>query len=242
MIGIIVELGISWLLLWFIEKKHLSVLGLAPLKSRTLHLTAGFLLAATCCVVVNMATVAFVNNGWRYNEQISFLQILESSWWVLKSVLFEELIFRGALLYIAIRKRGMVKACLLSATCFGIYHWFSYNAFGNAWQMIIVFVMTAIAGLMFAYSFAKTNSLYLPVGLHFGWNLVSIVVFSTGPLGKQLFERLNEEQPHGILSILIFLFQLLALPMITFWWLKRTKTKASTDQPAVVSGQTQNFD
>jgi len=221
MIGIIVELIFSWLILWFIEKKHLSALGLTPTKNRTIHLMVGLLLAGSCCLIYNIATVAFVNNGWTLNNQISTEKILASSWWVLKSVLFEELIFRGALLYIAIKRLGMLKACLLSAVCFGIYHWFSYNAFSNVAQMIIIFFMTAIAGLMFACSFAKTNSLYLPIGLHFGWNFVSTVVFSNGPFGTQLFTKINNEQPHGVLSLLFFLFQVFALPAFTFWYLRR---------------------
>ena len=227
MIGIIVELAISWLLLWLIEKKHLSALGVVPTITRTIQLVAGFFLAAACCAIFNMATVTFADNSWEFNRQISAKEVLASSWWVLKSVLFEELIFRGALLYIAIRKIGMVKACVLSSVCFGIYHWFSQNAFGNPGQMIFIFIITAIAGLMFAFSFAKTSSLYLPVGLHFGWNLANIVVFSNGPLGLQLFSRATGEQPHGVLSILIFLFQVLALPLLTWWWLNRISRKAS---------------
>jgi len=227
MIGIIIELGISWLVLWFIEKKDLSVLGLFPTKVRTIQLILGLLLAAACCTIFNMATVAFVNNSWIYNREINVAGLLTSSWWVLKSVLFEELIFRGALLYIAIKRIGMVKGCYLSAACFGIYHWFSQNVLGNPLQMGFIFIITAIAGLMFAFSYVRTNSLYLPIGLHFGWNLVNIVVFSNGPLGSQLFTRLTDIQPQGILSILIFLFQVLALPMLTWWWLERIRAKTT---------------
>jgi len=241
MIGIIVELGISWLILWFIEKKHLSVLGLTPTKSRTFHLLAGFLLAAACCIIFNVATVAFVNNGWTFNKQIGAGEIGTSSWWVLNSVLFEEFIFRGALLYIAINRLGILKACFLSAACFGIYHWFSQNAFGNPGQMIVIFFITAIAGLMFAFSFAKTKSLYLPIGLHFGWNLINIVVFSNGPLGLQLFTKLNDKQPQGVRSLLIFLFQVLALPLFTYWWLRRIEKKANMYHEAKIPGKAEGI-
>ncbi len=223
MIGILAELCISWLILWFVEKKDLSVLGLRPTTIRTTQFLTGFVLSAACCAIFNAAKVAFVNNSWILNKQVTAASLLTSSWWVLKSVLFEELIFRGALLYVAIKRIGLPKACYLSAACFGIYHWFSQNAFGDPVQMIFVFIITAIAGLMFAFSFAKTNSLYLPVGLHFGWNLVNILVFSNGPLGTQLFTRVNDSMPNGILSILIFLFQVLGLPLLTWWWLTRSK-------------------
>ena len=98
MIGIIVELIISWLLLWFICKKHLSVLGFRPTKDRMTNLMVGLFIAASCCTLWQLMTTAFIDNGWVLNKQATAKGILESSRWTLVSVLYEELIFRGALL------------------------------------------------------------------------------------------------------------------------------------------------
>jgi len=225
MAGIIVELIISWLLLWFISKKHLSVLGFRPTKSRVTNLGVGLLIAASCCTIYQMMTTAFVNNSWILNKQVTAKAILESSRWNLVSVLYEELIFRGALLYIAIKKLGVTKACILSAVCFGIYHWFTFNVFGNPFMMVITFLMTAIVGFSWAFAFAKTSSLYLPIGLHFGWNLFCMVVFSNGSSGQAIFVRMNENQLQGLLSWLVFIFQVFALPLLTFWYLDRLSKK-----------------
>lgn len=225
MIGIITELIISWLLLWFIVKKNLSILGFKPSRKRLIQLFSGILLAAVCCIFYHVTSKISANNNWELNKQISFRTLLPGVWWVLKSVLFEELIFRGALLYIAIDKLGIKKACLLSAACFGIYHWFSYNAFGSPFQMAIIFVMTAVFGYMLAYAFAITKSLYLPFGLHLGWNLFNIIVFSNGPLGNQILLKANENKPEGILSLVIFLFQIFGLPLLAFWYLRNLKSK-----------------
>lgn len=223
MIGIIIELIFSWLLLKLMAKKDLSALGLKPSQTRLIHWSIGFLLAAIICCTYHIMTTACISNSWILNKQLTFTAILMSAWWVVKSVLFEELLFRGVLLYLAIEKWGNTKACLFSATCFGIYHWFSYNAFGNPFQMGIIFVMTAIFGWMLAVSFAKTKSLYLPIGLHLGWNLCNIVIFSNGPLGKQLFMKANESHLEGIPSLLVFLFQIFALPLLMYGYFKLTK-------------------
>ena len=69
-------------------------------------------------------------------------------------------------------------------------------------------------------SFAKTKSMYLPIGLHLGWNLFNIVLFSNGPLGKQLFMKANESHLEGIPSLLVFLFQIVALPLLVFGYFK----------------------
>ena len=173
-------------------------------------------------------TTAFVNNNWVFNKQIPGKRILESTWWAFISVLYEELIFRGALLYIAIKKLGVTKACILSAVCFGCYHWFTFNVLGNPFMMFITFLMTAIVGLSWAFAFAKTYSLYLPIGLHFGWNFFIMVVFSNGSSGQAIFVRTNENHLQGLLSWLVFIFQVFALPLLTFLYLNQlSKTKTS---------------
>ena len=241
MAGILVELIVSWLLLWLILKKHISVLGLRPTKARIMNFGVGLLLAASCCTLYQIMTTAFINNGWVLNKQVTVKSIVESSRWTLVSVLYEELIFRGALLYIAIKKLGVTKACIISAVGFGIYHWFSFNVFGNPFMMAITFLMTAIVGFSWAFAFAKTTSVYLPVALHFGWNLFSTVVFSNGNFGQGIFVRSNRNELQGTLSLLIFLFQVFALPILTFWYLRYLSKKqailpeeASQSFPSVV--------
>jgi membrane protease YdiL (CAAX protease family) len=91
--------------------------------------------------------------------------------------------------------------------------------------MTIVFILTGIWGAMFAIAFARTKSLYLPIGLHFGWNFISTVIFSQGPLGNQLLIGSGEQKLSGTLSIAVFIFQLFAAPIITYWYLKLQSPK-----------------
>lgn len=222
MIGILIQLAVSWLLLWFIAKEHLSALGFKPTRGRLLNFLFGFLVAAICLTIYCLTTTYLTNNQWALNENYSGEDFLASSWWTVKSVLFEELIFRGALLYILIRKIGLRSASLISAVAFGIYHWFSFGALGNPVQMMYVFLTTGLWGFMYALSFAKTGSLYLPVGLHLGWNLFNIVLFSQGPLGNQLLvNEYSGEKLTGLPSLALFLFQLFALPVIVYVYLRR---------------------
>jgi hypothetical protein len=71
MAGIIVELIISWLLLWFVCKRHLSVLGFRPTKSRVTNFGIGLLIATSCCTLYQIMTTAFINNGWALNKQVT---------------------------------------------------------------------------------------------------------------------------------------------------------------------------
>jgi uncharacterized protein len=223
MTGLIVELILSWILLWLFSKSNLLVLGISPTKPRIYNFLIGFLIASVVCFVYYWSIAGLTSSHLEVNRDYGVSKFFKSSWWVLNSVLYEELIFRGALLYIAIQKLGTRNACILSAVAFGIYHWFSYGAFGNISQMLIIFIMTGTWGLMFAFAFAKTKSMYLPIGLHFGWNLVNTVVFSQGPLGQQLLITTSNKKLEGNVSLLFFILQIVAVPILVYMYLRTQK-------------------
>lgn len=218
--GLIVQLIISWILLWIFYKKSLFVLGIVPTRSRLFDLCFGFLISGICCCLYYLSFTLFTTNKWILKNELTGREILAGTWWTLKSVLYEELIFRGALLYILIKKFGIWTACIISAICFGVYHWFTSGAMGNPLQMVIVFLMTGIWGFMFAMAFARTRSLFLPIGIHFGWNLINSVIFSQGPLGSQLLTISGEQRIGGTLSAMVFIFQLSAVPISIYYYLK----------------------
>ena len=187
MIGILVQLVISWLLVFFIERKSLAVLGFTLTKKRVSDLGLFFLITGLCCAMEFFIKIISGAQHWQLNPKLSWQLLLEGIWWNIKSVLFEELIFRGVLLYIMIKRLGAAYAIVISAVAFGIYHWFSFGIIGNASQMAYVFIITGIMGLLLAYAYNKTFSLYIPIGIHLGWNLVHTFIFSSGPIGNGVF-------------------------------------------------------
>lgn len=191
MVGIIVQLAISWLLIWFFEKGNLNVLGLIPTRRRLLDFGIFFIIAGICCSSDFFMRMYFADQRWQLNPGLLTNLILTGIWWNIKSVLFEELIFRGVLLYMLIKKLGAAKAIIISSVAFGIYHWFSQEAFGDPAQMAITFLITGLAGLLYAYGYAKTFSLYVPCALHLGWNLTRSVIFSETVIGDQLFVQIK---------------------------------------------------
>lgn len=225
MIGIVIQLIVSWVLLRFIAGENLSVLGLSIRKTRVKHFAVSFLLAATCCLVYQFMKVSFADNHWLLNRQFTVNNLFESTFLTFKSVVFEELTFRGALLFLVAKLLGERKGVIISAVCFGIYHWFSYGAFGNIFQMAIIFLTTGFLGWVLALAFVRTKSLFLPLGLHLGWNLLNVVVFSSGPLGDQLLVKSNGNQAEGVLSLFVYLFQVLLFPLLALWYVKKSTAK-----------------
>jgi hypothetical protein len=178
-------LALSWLLLR-LEGKSLVVLGLNAPALRARQLAAGFLVAGLAVVVQQLGLAVVADVPWRLNPDADAALLGRSVRWNVNSVLYEELLFRGYLLYQAICRLGTRRGVLLAAAAFGVYHWFSYGVIGNPVMMAFVFAFTGAFGLMLALAFARTRSIALPIGLHLGWNLVSYLGFSTGPLGRGL--------------------------------------------------------
>tara|TARA_R110002033_G_scaffold87607_3_gene137747 strand:- start:38 stop:748 length:711 start_codon:yes stop_codon:yes gene_type:complete len=218
--GILVAIAISWLLLYLIEKTNILALGFLPITKRLKQFLIGFLITGTLCVLVQYLGAYLKSSTWILNKDITTKIILKSFWWDFKSVLTEELIFRGALLYILIQKIGSTKSIMISAIAFGIYHWFSYGVLGNVMAMVLVFIGTWLMGYAWAWAFSKTKSIMLPLGLHLGWNFTYNTIFSGGPLGELLLISKGGNELTGWVSLLNFISGLVIVPILVLIYVK----------------------
>lgn len=220
MIGILVSLAISWLLLFLIEKENILALGFLPIVKRLKQFLIGFLITGILCVLVQYLESYLKSSTWIVNKDITSGIILKSFWWDFKSVLTEELIFRGALLYILIQKIGSRKSILISAIAFGIYHWFSYGVLGNVMAMILVFIGTGLMGYAWAWAFSKTKSIMLAFGLHLGWNFIYNTIFSKGPLGEIVLISKGGNELTDWVSLLNFVSGLIIVPILVLIYVR----------------------
>ena len=212
MLGILVQLVISWLIIWLVERKHLTVLGLRPSSYRMRLFFLLFLVTAFFCASGFVMKMVVGGQEWHLNPKLTASLAYDAIIWNIKSVLFEELIFRGVLLYILIRRLGARPAVLISAVGFGIYHWFSFGIFGQVVPMIFILIITGAMGLLLAYAYTKTLSIYIPIAIHLGWNLTQQFIFSDGPIGHGIFVPADGKSFLTTSYVLFFLVSL--LPMI----------------------------
>lgn len=221
MIGIFVELLLSWLLLHFVEKRNLSVLGFFPSRSQLSLAFQGLVLSTVFLTACFLTEAAVKRNPYHVNPLYTASDLLKDSWYFFKSTAYEELIFRGALMYILIRRTGPVPALLLSSIAFGIYHWFSFGVIGNPGLMILVFLVTGTIGYAYAMAFRKTGSMLLPSVLHFGYNFTAMVIFSqqTGWHHWLMKTYATDPGTPGIALSLLFFLRSFGYPFLVLWWL-----------------------
>jgi uncharacterized protein len=77
----------------------------------------------------------------------------------------EELLFRGYAFQLLVRVIGPFATILPSSLLFGMVHLSNQNASAGG------IVNTVVWGVVLGYAFVRTQALWLPIGLHFGWNL-----------------------------------------------------------------------
>lgn len=180
-----VLLVVTWLLLR-IEGRTLGDIGFNRWKRRTAEFAIGLVLMAAAASLQQLCAAFAADDRFVLNAALSAGRLADGIRFVVNSVLYEELLFRGYLLFQAIRWMGSARATALDAVVFGAYHWFSYGVLGNAVAMVYVFVLTGAFGFMLARSFVATRSVAAPIGLHLGWNASVQLLFSTGPLGAMV--------------------------------------------------------
>src|SRR5688500_16475389 len=131
MIVVVGAIGASAVILWLLDKSNRDPLGLLPTWSRIKDLSIGLSTSAGAAAL-GLYTVSIISGATlALNPEFGVSEFFDSSTWMLRSVLLEELLFRGPLLYLVIRFLGINRACILSSVAFGVYHWFSYGVFGN---------------------------------------------------------------------------------------------------------------
>jgi membrane protease YdiL (CAAX protease family) len=91
----------------------------------------------------------------------------------------EELVFRGVLFRNVERWTGTWIALVLTGALFGLIHLLNPNA-----TLLGAIAIAISAGGMLSAAYIATRKLWLPIGLHFGWNIAASAIFSTEVSGS----------------------------------------------------------
>jgi len=92
----------------------------------------------------------------------------------------EELVFRGFLLNVFLKRMKMQYAVALDAVLFLFIHYpiwiYRGLAISEIWAASLV---VPFISAFFAYSFIKTRNIFVPIVLHMIWNLLTIILFGS---------------------------------------------------------------
>ena len=104
----------------------------------------------------------------------------------------EELVFRGILFRIVEERTGTWISLVLIGLLFGMLHLLNPSAtLGGALAIAIE------AGGMLTAAYVATRKLWVPIGLHFGWNFAASAIFSTTVSGSNTPQGLLDATMSG---------------------------------------------
>ncbi|MFF1922424.1 CPBP family intramembrane glutamic endopeptidase [Streptomyces sp. NPDC058221] len=104
----------------------------------------------------------------------------------------EEVVFRGVLFRLIEERAGTWLSLVLTGALFGLMHLLNPNA--SLWGAVAIAIE---AGGMLAAAYAATRKLWLPMGLHFGWNFAASGIFSTEVSGNDTQKGILDSATSG---------------------------------------------
>lgn len=93
----------------------------------------------------------------------------------------EEVLFRAIIFRLVQNRWGTWLALVVSSTLFGLIHLLNPDA--TLWGALAIAIE---AGLMLGAAYVATGSLWLSIGLHFGWNVAIVALFGTVTSGSEV--------------------------------------------------------
>lgn len=139
-------------------------------------------------VIVNIAFLG----GYRIEGWGSAMGVLAIFGFMAAAAVTEEVIFRGVLFRIVEGWIGTWSSLALTGLIFGLVHLANPNA--SLWGALAIAIQ---AGGMLAAAYAATRSLWLPIGLHFGWNFAQAGIFGATVSGQDGMEGLLQSVTSG---------------------------------------------
>lgn len=137
------------------------------------------LFCAVCAVLWEMGVAGPA--GWQGTGGLSV-----TAAGALAAAVGEEIVFRGVLFRLIEAKWGTLAALVFSAALFGFLHGANPGATAASSAAIAL-----EAGVLLGLAYAATRSLWLPIGVHFGWNFTEGGIFGAAVSGGHSRGLLN---------------------------------------------------
>lgn len=177
----------------FVDKRTFVSLGLEFNRQALLDLVVGvvitfFMMALIFAIAWLAGWVTFVSFAWEV-ESVSSV-ILELLITVLIFILVgwnEELLIRGYHLQTLESGLNILWGVLLSSVVFSILHLANPNTESAGAVATGLFA----AGIFLAFGYLRTRQLWLPIGLHLGWNFFESVIFGFPVSGLDYFHLIG---------------------------------------------------
>ncbi|HEV7330298.1 MAG TPA: type II CAAX endopeptidase family protein [Flavisolibacter sp.] len=157
-------------LLYRTDGQSLSALGLAISWRTVAYLFGGLLMGVVAFFLVSFLRTLYTGEHWHFTSTINLMALAKSLYFILPTVIVQELMFRGYLFTKTISKWGVPRANFIFAFVFMLVHVLDRDVLQNPAQLIFLLIAIPIGHLWFATALLRSKTLLFPIGLHWGNN------------------------------------------------------------------------
>ena len=205
---------------WFLyraEGKSIKAIGLNITAKHLLFLVLGLLIGITALGLENFLRSIYTGEHWNISSSIDQLALWKTLYFILPSVIVQELVFRGYLFVKTIEVTNVAVANVIFGILFMLVHVLDRDVMQNTGQLIFLIVAIPIGHLLFATAMLRSKTLYFPIGLHWGNNWASSCLIGYGKNENTIFHINNPYvfQSWKSFIILLVIFNVFFL-LVTF--------------------------
>jgi membrane protease YdiL (CAAX protease family) len=173
MTAVLAVVTYAWMVRWSERRAAVEVAAIGAIA----RIGLGTLIGVGWCAAV-IINIAFLG-GYRVDGFGSVAGPVGLFGFMAAAAVTEELLFRGILFRIVEERTGTWIALALTSVLFGLSHLFNPHA--SLWGAIAIAIE---AGATLAAAYAATRTLWVPIGLHFGWNFALAGIFGAEVSGN----------------------------------------------------------
>jgi membrane protease YdiL (CAAX protease family) len=150
------------------DRRPFADIGLRLASGSAIHLSLGVLLGGGAAALLLLAPMlgGAAHLVARPHSSFTWLSLAFYLITIFFAAAGEEMIFRGYAFQYFIEKVGPFASVLPVGVIFGLVH--TSNPHASALGV----VNTVLWGILLGYAFLRSHDLWLPIGMHFGWNAV----------------------------------------------------------------------
>ncbi|MEO5563735.1 MAG: CPBP family intramembrane glutamic endopeptidase [Chitinophagaceae bacterium] len=207
-IDVILLTIVTWIM-YKIDNQSLRAIGLNITFRHIGFLILGTLIGIIAFGVVTYLRTLYTGEIWHINDHIMYKELLKALYFILPSVVVQELMFRGYFFTKTISAIGVVRANIVFSILFMLVHVIDRDLLQQPLpQIIFLAVAVTIGHLMFAASLLRSKTLFFPIGIHWGNNWAVSHLLSYKSNDHAIFQLTNQkvfnDWPSFIILFLIF--------------------------------------
>ncbi|HEX8316036.1 MAG TPA: CPBP family intramembrane glutamic endopeptidase [Flavisolibacter sp.] len=216
------------LVLYRTEKHDLPPLGLRPSLKNIAYLFCGLVIAIAALLGATWLRTLYSGEVWHLSPNIDMTAMAKSLYYVLPSVIVQELMFRGYLFTKTISRLGIVKTNIIFAVLFALVHVVDRDVIQNPPKIIMLGICTAVGHLWFATALLRSKTILFPIGLHLGNNWAVMHLAGMSDNNQSIFYLTDQKAYTTWMSfiILLLIFNVFFLLVTWLTWKSRWPFRA----------------